>query len=297
MGWEVNYDGVTRSRCTASGCEIYGPLNVSGSSALGYTIELNDVPYLFPSAPGSASQRLTTDGATPATLTWETVTAGGIGGTGNLLSVAHFNTTSTLTGTYFVMQSTNTMSGDTLYVNTLSGGNITIRGTAAITGLISATTLATQGGLIYHNGTNLAVTAAGTNGQVPISRGTGTPEFVTLRGSGSIIFFVGSGSVVTDASGAPDAPFALELRDVVINTKEGPTGAALVVDINENGSTVFSTNPRIADGATTEDQNDVFSDTTIAKGAKITLDIDSVGSTFAGERITIMLQYSYTLGQ
>ena len=121
------------------------------------------------------------------------------------------------------------------------------------------------------------------------SNGTSAPTFATLRASGAIIWGIGSGAVVTDISVAPDAIVNMDLRDVVINAKEGPTGAAFIIDINENGSTVFSTNPEIDDGATTEDGNHIFSDTSIAIGAKITLDVDQVGSSFAGESITVQL--------
>src|SRR3990167_121153 len=70
-GWQIitDYDDKLQSECTASGCLIYGTLNSSGAT------QFNDVSYTWPSADGSASQRLTTDGA--GRLSWATVTGGG----------------------------------------------------------------------------------------------------------------------------------------------------------------------------------------------------------------------------
>ena len=79
------------------------------------------------------------------------------------------------------------------------------------------------------------------------------------------------------------------VEDVELHVKTAPTGAALIVDINEAGTTLFSTNPRIAIDGTIEDGNHVFSDTALAAGAELTMDIDQVGSTVAGANLTVLL--------
>lgn len=104
------------------------------------------------------------------------------------------------------------------------------------------------------------------------------------------VWFI-SGTVATGTEQA--ATFRVKrastVEDVELHAKTGPVGAALIVDINEAGVSLFSTNPRIADGATVEDDNHVFSDTELAAGAEVTLDIDQVGSTTAGADLTILL--------
>lgn len=77
---------------------------------------------------------------------------------------------------------------------------------------------------------------------------------------------------------------------VWLHVKTAPTGADLIVDINEAGTTLFSTKPRIAAGATTGGGSAVFSDTALADNAEITMDIDQIGSTVAGADLTICLE-------
>ena len=82
---------------------------------------------------------------------------------------------------------------------------------------------------------------------------------------------------------------AVTAKDVELHVKTAPTGAALIVDINENATSLFSTLPRIAIDETTEDNNHIFSDTFLAAGAELTMDIDQVGSTVTGADLTVLL--------
>lgn len=79
------------------------------------------------------------------------------------------------------------------------------------------------------------------------------------------------------------------VEDIELHVKTAPTGAALIVDINEAGTTIFSTKPEIDAGGTVEDDNHVISDNSIAIGAELTMDIDQVGSTIAGSDLTVLL--------
>lgn len=74
----------------------------------------------------------------------------------------------------------------------------------------------------------------------------------------------------------------------VCNT--APTGASVIVDINKNGTTIFSTQgnrPTIAAG--TNDSGAIVAPnvTTLAVGDYLTVDIDQVGSTLAGSDLTV----------
>ncbi len=68
-----------------------------------------------------------------------------------------------------------------------------------------------------------------------------------------------------------------------------PAGSALIIDINDDGSTIFSTNAEIDDAGTEEDGNHKFTQTEIAAGSDITLDVDQVGSGTAGADLTVCL--------
>lgn len=85
---------------------------------------------------------------------------------------------------------------------------------------------------------------------------------------------------------------ACTVLDVRLHVKTAPTDAALIVDINDGGSTIFSTKPEIDASGTVEDDNHVISDTALADGTELTADVDQVGSTVAGEDLTIEIEVS-----
>lgn len=87
-------------------------------------------------------------------------------------------------------------------------------------------------------------------------------------------------------------PFAMTLTEVRASVITAPTGAAIIVDINEGGSSILSTKLSIdatEETSTTAATPAVISDATLADDAKITIDIDQVGSTIAGVGLKIVL--------
>lgn len=88
-------------------------------------------------------------------------------------------------------------------------------------------------------------------------------------------------------------PFDFTLTDVFAGVSAAPTGAALIVDINESGTTVLSTKLSIDATETTSAtaaSAAVISDASIAAFAPITFDIDQVGSTVAGAGLKVWLR-------
>lgn len=87
-------------------------------------------------------------------------------------------------------------------------------------------------------------------------------------------------------------PYAFTLSEVRASVKTAPTGANLVVDINENGTSILSTKLSIdvsEKTSTTAATAPVISDANIADDAEITIDIDQIGSTNAGTGLKILL--------
>ena len=87
-------------------------------------------------------------------------------------------------------------------------------------------------------------------------------------------------------------PYAFELTEVRANVTTAPTGSVLTVDINESGTTILSTKLTIDAGeetSTTAATQPVISDSSLADDAKITIDIDTVGSTVAGAGLKVWL--------
>jgi hypothetical protein len=143
------------------------------------------------------------------------------------------------------------------------------------------------------------------NGALNIDRnGTITGATIDVRKNtiaavtGALVWYVdGALATGTEQSIILTLPHAFTPTAVELKTKTGghPSGQSLIIDINEGGSTIFSTRPEVDAGATVEDGNHVFSDTSLAKGAEISMDIDQVGSTKAGSGITVMLKGTFDM--
>jgi len=87
-------------------------------------------------------------------------------------------------------------------------------------------------------------------------------------------------------------PYAMTLTSVRASVGTAPTGSNLIVDINENGSTILSTKLSIDAGqktSTTASTPPVISDSALADDAEITIDIDQIGSTIAGAGLKVTL--------
>jgi hypothetical protein len=87
-------------------------------------------------------------------------------------------------------------------------------------------------------------------------------------------------------------PWAATLTSVRLSVNTAPTGAALIVDVNEGGTSVFSTRPQIDISAKTSvgsSVTPVISDSALAADAEITVDIDQVGSTAKGKGLKVAL--------
>jgi hypothetical protein len=87
-------------------------------------------------------------------------------------------------------------------------------------------------------------------------------------------------------------PYAMTLQEVRASVKTAPTGANIVVDINENGTTILSTKLSIdatEKTSTTATTPPVISDTALADDSEITIDIDQIGSTIAGAGLKVTL--------
>jgi hypothetical protein len=87
-------------------------------------------------------------------------------------------------------------------------------------------------------------------------------------------------------------PYAFTLTAVRASVTTAPTGADLIIDINEAGSTILSTKLSIDAGektSTTAATPAVISDSALADDAEITIDFDQVGSTIPGAGVKVAL--------
>lgn len=104
----------------------------------------------------------------------------------------------------------------------------------------------------------------------------------------------GSGVDLTTGAGKVTfrMPYAFFVTGVRASVKTAPTGSSIIVDINEGGSTILSTRVSIDAGETTSVGSanpPVISDAALAYDAVITVDIDQVGSSTAGQELMVTL--------
>jgi hypothetical protein len=86
-----------------------------------------------------------------------------------------------------------------------------------------------------------------------------------------------------------DTGYAMTIIAVRVRVNTAPTGATLIIDVNKNGTTIYTTQanrPTVAiSGTTVKSTNpDV---TSLADGDNLSIDIDQVGSTVAGADMTV----------
>ena len=143
-----------------------------------------------------------------------------------------------------------------------------------------------------HSGHELTANKDQANGYAGLSAGSklAAGQMPTGKVKTTLSFAV-TGTLTTGTDKAPTilAPCTLTITKVKLVVKTAPTGAAIIVDVNKNGITIFTTQanrPQIAIDATTGDSGtpDV---TALAEGDKLTVDLDQVGSGTAGADLTV----------
>jgi hypothetical protein len=109
------------------------------------------------------------------------------------------------------------------------------------------------------------------------------------------IYFVLSDDVLTtgaDKIGRIYMDFAGTILEAHASVKTAPTGADILVDLNLNGTTIWSTQGNrvtIAAAANTGTQTS-FNTDTFASGDYFTIDLDQVGSGTKGARLVVRLK-------
>lgn len=129
-------------------------------------------------------------------------------------------------------------------------------------------------------------------GVVSAAAGSGTTAFV----AGSVPFFIPFMRAGTLATGTGTLryrmPVACTVQHVRLAVGTAPTGAAILVDVNKNGTTIFSTQgnrPTVAISASAETATTAPDITAYAAGDYLTIDVDQVGSSVAGADLSVIV--------
>jgi len=108
----------------------------------------------------------------------------------------------------------------------------------------------------------------------------------------TLVFFVSGTLTVASASIRLHVPEAMTITNVTAAVNTAPTGASLIVDVNKNGTTIFSTQgnrPTIA-ATETEDTSSTPDVTALAQNDVVTIDVDQIGSTVAGADLVVQVR-------
>lgn len=92
-----------------------------------------------------------------------------------------------------------------------------------------------------------------------------------------------------------DVPFSGTIIKATAYAKTAPVDDDLIIDLNKNGTTLWASDKlTISDGDSTGSKTS-FDSTTVSVDDYFTLDVDQVGSTTAGEDLTVQLQIQETI--
>jgi len=87
---------------------------------------------------------------------------------------------------------------------------------------------------------------------------------------------------------------AAKIKGIRVGVGTAPTGASIIVDVNKNGTTIFTTQanrPTIAI-STFSDTSSLSDIVDIAAGDYLTIDVDQIGSTIAGSNLVVTIDYT-----
>jgi len=171
----------------------------------------------------------------------------------------------------------------------------TLAGPQGPTGATGATGPAGADGADGADG--VGVEAGGTTGQV-LAKASNTDydtEWLSLT-TADIYVIACSDETTALTTGTGKVTFRMPTAGTLTAVKAtlttAPAGSALIVDINEGGTSVLSTKLSVDDGektSATAATPAVISDSALANDAEITIDIDQVGSGTAGAGLKVNL--------
>ena len=118
----------------------------------------------------------------------------------------------------------------------------------------------------------------------------------SLKGAtaGAAVFSNAGAATVGTGAGRYPVPAATTIKYVLVTASTAPTGADLILDVNLNGTTIFTTQgnrPKVVAGTHSQSATPTPDTTTVSAGDYLTVDIDQVGSTIAGSDLVVMVVF------
>lgn len=103
----------------------------------------------------------------------------------------------------------------------------------------------------------------------------------------------GNISVATNVDLSWIAPVPLNIVEVYGYIRTAPVGAAALIDINKNGTSIFATRLTIADGANTGSQKAlrITGQPHLNVNDRLDIDVDQIGSGTAGANLSVFVRF------
>lgn len=182
------------------------------------------------------------------------------------------------------------------YVDTLIANSATPDGTTTVKGLVQlAGDLAGTAAAPTVPG-KISVTQKGAVNGVATLDASSLLTTSQMPASGKIQPFYSSGLLMVETGTHRlynDTPTSWTIVSVRASVATAPVGASIIIDININGTTIFTTQanrPAIAAGSNSSAKITNMNVTTIAVGGYLTVDVDQVGSTAPGADLTVQIE-------
>lgn len=161
----------------------------------------------------------------------------------------------------------------------------------------------TDDGALVGTGAGLGVSilpdCTGTNDAVTYVTGSNTFGCNSMFSQHGIVFVQEGTITVTAAATTIEFPvFSINtIQDVTCRVSIAPTGASIIVDVNANGTTIFTTQsnrPEIA-VSTQQDTSGTPDVTSLVLSDSVDIDIDQIGSTIAGSDLVCVVRVRQTI--
>ncbi len=101
-----------------------------------------------------------------------------------------------------------------------------------------------------------------------------------------VFHLAGAVSAATDIAEEIRVHRRCHVRKVYADIKTAPTNADMIIDVNNGGTTISATKTTIA-ATETSASNETIDTPTINAGSVLTIDVDQVGSSEAGQDLTV----------
>jgi len=172
------------------------------------------------------------------------------------------------------------------YLHFIRTGDIGVTGPQGVQGVTGVTGPQGTQGITGATGPQGITGATGPQGVTGVTGVTGPAAPATFTVPGTLTVGTGTARFYLTATRT--------ISNVAVSVGTAPTGASLIVDVNKNGTTIFTTqaNRPTITASSFSDLTSTPDVTSLASGDYLTIDVDQIGSTIAGSDLVVQVFYT-----